>query len=305
MNITILNKRGIILATISCILWGSAFSVVKLGYSLFGISDGTGMIRILFASYRFTLAGILILLVAIFLKLPFNSILKHWKIIGLIAITQTFFQYMFFYVGLGNTEAVKGSILTATSVFFSMIAAHIYFKDDTITRRKVLGALIGFIGIIIANISDDNLTLSFTLIGEGFIVFAAMSSAIANIFVRIVTKDVHPIVVAGVQMSFGGLLLFIFGLTGASPADMEYTTKGISILIYLAFLSATAFSIWFYLLSNYHVSAVAIHKFQIPMWGILISLILLGETLSLPKIIALIMVVVGIIIVNKKKILIK
>ncbi|MFZ7133287.1 MAG: DMT family transporter [Eubacteriales bacterium] len=298
MKTSTLSPRAIFLATISCVLWGSAFSVVKLGYTIFGISDGSSIIRILFAAYRFTLAGLLILAVALFLKLPFKSALSHWKTIALIGILQTFFQYVFFYIGLSNTEAVKSSILTGTSVFFAMIAAHIYFKDDTINKRKAVGASIGFLGIIVANLSGSNLNFSFSITGEGFILFAAISGAIANIFVRLVTKNMHPLVVAGLQMTYGGILLFIFGLVGASPFDMTYSIQGVGILFYLACLSATAFSIWFYLLSNYNVSSVSIHKFQIPMWGSLISVILLGESLSLPKIVALILVIVGIVVVN-------
>ncbi|MFZ7119523.1 MAG: DMT family transporter [Eubacteriaceae bacterium] len=298
MKTLTLNFKAILLATISCILWGSAFSVVKLGYSFFGISNGTAIIRILFAAYRFTLAGLLILFVALLMKLSFRPVIKYWKTIGLIGIAQTFFQYVFFYIGLANTEAVKSSILTGTGVFFSMILAHFYFKDDTMTKRKAIGAIIGFLGILVANLTGESLNLTFALTGEGFIIFATIVGAIANIFVRVVTRDVHPVIVAGVQMTFGGVLLFIFGLIGASPLDMTYTPQGIGVLIYLAFLSATAFSIWFYLLSHYNVSAVSIHKFQIPMWGTLISVVLLGETLTISKIIALIMVVVGILVVN-------
>ena len=55
------NRRNIVLlATLCCILWGSAYPSIKIGYSLFNINDLGS--KLVFAGYRFTLAGILVLL---------------------------------------------------------------------------------------------------------------------------------------------------------------------------------------------------------------------------------------------------
>jgi len=296
-----LNIKAVLLATIACILWGSAFSTVKIGYELFGISGNLPMVKILFAGYRFTLAGLLILSIAYFSKLSFKGVKKHIKKIMLIAFTQTFLQYFFFYIGLSHTQAVKSSILTGTGVFFSMLAAHFYFHDDQMSKRKIIGMLIGFSGILIANLSGASLSLSFKLSGEGFILMATVVSAIASVIVKATTKEVHPVAIAGIQMTIGGTLLVLFGLSGASFTDMTYSAQGFGMLGYLAFLSAASFSIWFYLLSHYQVSTISIHKFQVPMWGTLISVLLIpGETIGVSKLVALIFVVTGIIIVNTK-----
>lgn len=48
-------------ALICCMLWGSAFPCVKLGYELFAVDTSSYSSLILFAGTRFTLAGLLVL----------------------------------------------------------------------------------------------------------------------------------------------------------------------------------------------------------------------------------------------------
>ena len=49
----------VLLAFISCALWGSAFPMIKIGYGQFGIADSGAGAKILFAGVRFIIAGVL------------------------------------------------------------------------------------------------------------------------------------------------------------------------------------------------------------------------------------------------------
>ena len=64
------ENRKIILffAVISCILWGSAYPAIKIGYDIFQIETSDIESKILFAGYRFVLAGLMVLALAMFLK---------------------------------------------------------------------------------------------------------------------------------------------------------------------------------------------------------------------------------------------
>ena len=59
-----LQKKPVvaILACFCCLLWGSAFPSIKIGYQLFHIDSADTGSQLLFAGYRFTLAGILVIL---------------------------------------------------------------------------------------------------------------------------------------------------------------------------------------------------------------------------------------------------
>ena len=79
-----------------------------------------------------------------------------------------------------------------------------------------------------------------------------------------------------------------------------FTGQGIAILIYLAFVSAVAYSLWGILLKYNPVSRVAVFGFMNPVFGVILSAILLDESKSLNMtcIISLVLVCVGIYIVN-------
>lgn len=79
------------------------------------------------------------------------------------------------------------------------------------------------------------------------------------------------------------------------------TMSGVGILVYLAFVSAVAYSIWGILLKHNPVSKITIYGFSNPVIGVLLSALLLGEgaqAFSLKNILALGLVALGIIVVN-------
>ena len=93
-----------IFALICCFLWGSAFPSIKIGYRLFQISDADAMSQLLFAGYRFTLAGIMVILIGSFIKREFLYPRKSsWPMVIKLGSVQTVLQYVFFYMGLAHT----------------------------------------------------------------------------------------------------------------------------------------------------------------------------------------------------------
>lgn len=121
MNTDIFSHSLVVcgLALICTLLWGSAFPSIKVGYRLFEIESGDTASQILFAGYRFTLAGLLTLVIG-WVKMgkfpvPDRGI---WKNIMVLRTFQTILQYLFFYIGLSRTEGSKGSIIVASSYFF-------------------------------------------------------------------------------------------------------------------------------------------------------------------------------------------
>lgn len=100
------------LALLCTALWGSAFPCIKTGYRLFHIASEDTASQLLFAGVRFFLAGILVILFGSLLQ---RKVLLFRKSalpkIGIVSLFQTILQYVFFYIGLAHTTAVKSSIL--------------------------------------------------------------------------------------------------------------------------------------------------------------------------------------------------
>lgn len=297
------RKNIILLASLCCLLWGSAYPSIKVGYSLFNIGANDIGGKLIFAGYRFSLAGILVLALEIITnKNILNFSKRQFGQVALLGLTQTALQYIFFYVGLSYTTGVRGSIINGTGTFVSIILAHFIYKNDKLNFNKILGCIVGFLGVIIVNLNGESLGgVSFTFRGEGFIMIAAIIFAASAIYGKRVTKTQNPSVVTGYQLFIGGIILTILGFILGGRLQV-FTLESTLLLIYMALLSSVAFVIWSELLKYNKVGVISVFNFLIPVFGTLLSGILLGENIFDIKIlIALILVCFGIFLVYKVK----
>lgn len=294
------KKVIILLASFCCLLWGSAYPAVKIGYSLFNIAADNIPSKLVFAGYRFTLAGIFVLLIALILRRNrFSFTKKNIGQIALLGLTQTSLQYIFFYIGLGYTTGVKGSIINATGTFFSVVLAHFIYTNDKLTSNKIIGCIIGFAGVMTVNFSASLLNFSFSIKGDGFIMFSAFVASAASIYGKKITQVLDSTVVTGCQLFIGGFFLALSGYAGGGRIA-GFGAKSTLLLIYLAILSSAAFSLWTALLKYNRVGVISVFNFLIPVFGSVLSAIFLGENvLQFKNLFALILVCAGIILSNK------
>jgi drug/metabolite transporter (DMT)-like permease len=274
-----LSDRRVVLALalICCFLWGSAVPAVKIGYGLLAIAPGDTPSLLLFAGLRFTLSGILLLAYAILTGRPIGLDAARLGQVSLLGLISTAGQYLFYYVGLAHTTGVKVSITTSSSTFFSALFAHWLYADDKLTPRRLLGCIIGFAGVVLVNLSSAGLDFSFSMLGEGFILIAAVLFSAAGIYGKGVSQRLDVLVMTGWQLGLGGLMLVGAGLATGGQLGTFSPEIGL-LLVYLGALSAAAFSIWALLLKHNPVGSIAIFNCLIPIFGVTLSGIVLGES---------------------------
>lgn len=297
------DKRFVaIIATLCCLLWGSAYPAIKSGYILFNIATNDIPSKFLFAGYRFIIAGIVLLIIAQkYGKKIFNISRKNISSLFFLGIIQTTLQYIFFYIGVANTTGVKSSIMNSTVTFFSVILAHYIYRNDKLNMQKIVGCIVGFIGVMIVNFSNDLLNFSFSFFGEGFVIIAAFIFSVGAIYGKKLTETMDVMVVTGYSLSIGGIILMLLGILCGGRV-YHFTMASSLILIYLALLSSAAFSLWNLLLKYNKVGPVSVFNFLTPIFGAILSAIFLGENiLEYKNIIALLLVCLGIRMVNREK----
>ncbi|WP_313485173.1 DMT family transporter [Pseudescherichia sp.] len=289
-------------ATLCCLLWGSSYPAIKSGYELFAIATDDIPSKIVFAGYRFLFAGLLLLLFAMAQRKPIARLSpRQYGQIAFLGLTQTSIQYIFFYIGLAFTTGVKGSIMNATGTFFSVLLAHLIYKNDRLSYNKSIGCVLGFAGVMLVNVNHSLLDFSFSAMGDGFVVLAAFILSASMLYGKRISQTVDPTVMTGWQLAFGGGVLVLGGyLTGGTLA--VHSVKAAALLGYLTLLSSIAFALWSVLLKYNRVSMIAPFNFVIPVAGTVLSAIFLGENiLEMKYAIALVLVCSGIWWVNKPK----
>ena len=299
----------LITALFCCFLWGSAPAGIKIAYQQFRIGPEDTASRILFAGTRFTITGILTILIGSVLEKRFLIPKKSsWPKIVFLGLIQTSGQYFFFFMALAHLSGVRSSIIKACGNFLTVLFAVYIFRFEKMTLRKMAGCLIGMCGVILIVAAGQSIFegggISFQ--GEGAMVMADVFIALGACLTKVFSRKEDPVILCGYQFFVGGLVLLLGGLLMGGSLTF-YNSTCVFVLLYLAFVSTGAYTLWSILLKYNPVSKVSVLGFFNPVLGVFISALVLresGEAFSLTGIASLLLVTAGVIIVNlepKKK----
>ncbi len=290
------------LALLACLLWGSAVPGVRFGYKLFGISKTDPGSQILFGGIRFFLAGLSVVLYYAIKNRDYKITQPEFRMSYRLACFQTIGQYFFYYMGLAYATGVSGSIMIGFGVFIAVIMSCVIFKLEPFTSNKIVGCLLGFFGILVASGMMGS-TWGFSLQGEGLILISTVSSAYASIQTREFSQKMNPVKLSGWQFMLGGIVLTIVGYAMGGQFEIS-TLPQLGILLWLIMVSSVAFALWTMLLRDNNVSLVSMYRFMIPIFGVILSLAILGTegtNFGLHTIVGLAFICGGIIVVQKPR----
>ncbi|MFN5335421.1 MAG: DMT family transporter [Bacteroidota bacterium] len=276
-----------------CLIWGSSFILMKLGMKVLSPYE--------VASLRMLSAGLVLL--PFFPKAWRNTNSKTRSIALLTGLLGSFFAAILFCLAETSINSSVAAILNATTPLFVMIVGLLFFKRST-TIIQVAGILIGFIGVLLLFLpSLQAHDVSFT----GHALLVLLATVLYGFNVNIANKSLQntpPLYIAtlafGMLLPLDALMLFQQGFFHKEVFD-EPLLKALASSVVLGVLG-TAFATWlFYILMQkagplfssmvtYGLPFVAIG------WGVMA-----GETISSTVFVALILILSGVYLANKKK----
>lgn len=273
-----------ILITLTLILlWGLNFVVIQVALKELPPILLT-FLRFFFATFP----------AVFFCKPPKTS----WKLLFSYSLTLITLDFCFLFTGMYiGVSAGIASLTLQTQVFFTAILAVIFLKER-MSKAQIIGAFIAFLGVVYVGLNtggDVNLT------GLILVELAALSWAVGNLVSKKIGRvDMLSLVTWGSLISLPFLLGLSFLLEShlwTMQSILHLSWKSIGALAYLVYpVTLFGFAMWSWLLSRHPATVVAPFTLLIPIVGFSSSALLLGETLPLWKIVAGILVVLGLII---------
>lgn len=299
------KKSNVVLtAVFYTFLWGSAFPLVKLCMEQFGIADGDEASKCLVAGIRFLISGLVLLLIR-YGKTRRRAPLSRaafLKITGY-GVLSTTVQYAFTYIGLSRIAGSVGAVYDQCSVFFTVIAGGLLLKSDFLNTRKILGCVLGFVGIAAVSLGSDlsplSSIVSFSLGGEGMMLCAALCQTAAYLIAKTTADAIPAELLVGWGQFLGGILLTA-GALAAGGGITGCTLPGILILLALSGISAAAYVLSLLPLRYFPASETASFNLLIPVFGTALSALLLGENILHWKYpVSLLLISAGILAINR------
>lgn len=289
--------KTIVLSLFVMALWGSLFPFIKIGYEAFCIDSGSVPDILLFAGLRFIVSG---LAVCIFSAVKKEKVAApKWKnfyyifVVGLFSIV---LHYAFTYIGLSTTDGSKTALIKQLGALLYVCFAFLFFKNEKFSLLKIIGALVGFGGIIAINYTPGG--ISFTT-GDILIILASVCTVVANVISKKSVEGNSPFWITGISHLTGGIILFAAALCmGANMLTFNlYSTL---VFVYICVASILSYSIWYYILQTASLSKMFIIKFAEPLFACLFSAVLLGENIfKIQYLLAFVLISLGIWLGNK------
>ena len=269
-----------VFAALVVAIWGFNLVFIKLG-----VSEIPPLFLCFIRSFLASTPAIF------FIKRP-NAPFKKVLCYGLIMFT---LQFSFLFVGIRmGISPGLASLVLQLQVFFTALLGFFFFHE-TIHKRLLLGAFIAFCGISLVFIHVNAET---TLSGLLLVLAAALSWAVGNGLSKWIGRvNMLSLVVWGNFVAWPPLLLLSFILDGKEKISCVFecpTLLSVSAILYVSYLSTLfAFTAWSWLLHHHPLARIAPFALLIPICAIAGSVIFLGEPLQNWKIVAALLVILG------------
>jgi drug/metabolite transporter (DMT)-like permease len=280
-----------ILSVFLCIIFGSNAVAIKLAFA------GVGVFTT--AAIRFSVAALAIFLWA---RVTGQTIgLKKGQLHQVLILAALFaIQLSMFYFGLSKSNASRGTLIANLLPFWVLFLAHFFIPGDRITRRKFFGILLGFSGVAFIFAEKKGVTADFRL-GDMIILTATVIWACSVIYLKRIIAAFSAFQVTFYSMVFSVPFFFLEALLWDRPMILKLNLQIIGAVLYQSLVTAAfGFLAWNTLLQKY--GAVALHSFIfiMPIAGVALGGLMLGEPITLKILIALALIVAGILVVHLK-----
>ena len=258
--------RDFLLLFTVCFVWG--LNIVITRWVVFDAA----VPPIFFAAVRFL--GVAVLLVPFLRPIP-----KDLKTLFLISFFIGAGHFALLFVGLANAEASAASVVSQLAVPFSTLMS-MAFLGETIGWRRGLGIMMAFAGVLLIAIDPDGFKVSFGLL---YIAGAAFIGSIGGILM----KRIAPISALQMQVWIGLFSfapLFIFSALFEQDQLSAYSAGGWPVWTATIFavvgVSIFGHGAFYHLIKKYDISLLSPLTLMTPIWGVVLSIVLLGEAIT-------------------------
>jgi len=209
-------------------------------------------------------------------------------------------EFLLLFLALDLTTVTRTSVIFYTMPVWLALGAHVLIPGERITATKGAGLALAFAGVVIAIVLRGGDAGEASLLGDLLALGGAFAWAGIALCARATSlRTVRPEVQLLWQLSISAPILlglsFFFGPLLRDPQAIHWAGLGFQVLI----VAAAGFLLWLWLLSIYPAASVAAFSFLTPVFGVSLGWLLLDERLSWPIALALVLVVAGLMLINR------
>ena len=286
-----MNNKNWTLVFLLGFLWGASFLFVEILLNYIS--------PFMIVYLRVSLASLILILYLILSKIKFQFsflLVFNFFIMGML---NNVFPFLLITYGQQTVSGGLASILNANTSFLTILLASLILKNEPLTKSRIIGVLIGVIGVIIEVGYGNIYDLFDKGSGKFLILLSGLSYAFAAIFAKVRLQNIQPEVAATGMLTMSTLILspFIFLFYGNEISSLNIISMSYS-LLFAVICSVLAYFIYFKILLSTGAGNLLICTIIIPPSAILLNAILIGESITLNELIGLVIITFGLLILD-------
>ena len=274
--------------------WGSSYLFIKIGVD-------AGLTPFTLVSLRLLVGFALLAAVVAVAREPLprgGRMLGHLVVLGAFSVAIPF--SLITWAELHVDSTVAATITSAVPLFVIVIAAFA-LRDERITANKIVGLLVGFVGVALLVGFDPEALTGGELVAELALLGATASYAIGGVYARRMVHGLRPMIPALFQVGFALVMTTALAFAFERPMETALTWETVGAVLWLGLLgSGLAYLVFFRLLGRWGATRTSMVAYLLPVFGIVLGAIVLQEPLTPALVIGTALVVAGIGIVNAR-----
>ena len=286
------SLKDFFLLIVLAAIWGSAFFNIKIAsdtYTPMAIAFG----RIFFAA--------LVMVLYCWMKgIKIDAFGEHWKMYASIGLVNLILPFFFISFGIVKVQSNMAAILMSTAPIYATILGQLFIQDEKINFLKLLGIIIGFLGIVFL-FSDDLLINQSNYFFALIIILGPFCYTLGGLL-SLKLKHVKNETLTSSILVWAVIMLLPVLFIVENPTELRPSWSSTISLFYLGVVAtAIAWLMRFYILKNNGLVFQSQVAYIIPIFGLIFGYLFLGEKITYKIIVALIAVLVSTYLIEKSK----
>jgi drug/metabolite transporter (DMT)-like permease len=277
-------------------MWGSSYLFIKIGVD-------HGLEPFTLIMFRLLIGFVLLASVVAIAREPLPRDPRtygHLFVMGTVNIAIPF-ALITFAENIPEIDSSLASVINSAVPLVVIVVAAIFLKGETITVNRVVGLIVGFVGVaVLVGLDVTNLSSS-NAVGELALLGATIAYAVGNVYAKAHVHGLRPMIPAVFQVFFGLLITSVLAFATEHPLDVAWTPDSILAVVWLGlFGSGLAYLSYFRILQRWGATRTSLVAYLLPVYGIALGALVRNEAIAASTLIGAGLIVAGIALVNAR-----
>jgi drug/metabolite transporter (DMT)-like permease len=274
------------------LMWGSSYLFIKIAVDDFGTFT--------LVALRLLIGAALLWIVVKAARQPLPRSLRTYRHLVVMGFVNIALPFLLITWAERNVESSLAAILTSVVPLFVVVLAPLFIEDEPMRANGIAGVVIGFVGVVV--LTGRGLgTVGSDILSELALLGASLSYAAGAVYARRNIRGLAPMIPAVFQVTFAMLMTAAVALATEHPWTLRPSAAGIGSIVWLGVLgSGLAYLAFFRLLSHWGATRTAAVAYLLPVVGIVLGFLVLGEDVGLRTVGGTGLIIGGVALVNSK-----